>query len=257
MTTTFLIVFPCSQPATFGSRAAVSRISASSALAATCTSPRSFPFTCTAIWYASSTTRPGSASGQCSSASSSVRPSPRQSSSAMWGANGASSWTSTSRHSRSDAASPVQSAAAFDNSMSEEMAVLNCSRSSCCVTRRMVLCVRRLRSSTAPFALAPSIFGRLECTRRQMRPRNRCWPWTCSSDQSMSFSAGAAKRMKSRAVSAPNSSMISRGETTFPLLLDIFSPSRPLTMPCVTNFCAGSSMRHRPSSRMTLVQKRK
>ena len=48
-TTTFLTVFPCSQPATLGSCAAISRISASPAVAATCTSPRSLPLTCTAM----------------------------------------------------------------------------------------------------------------------------------------------------------------------------------------------------------------
>ena len=73
----------------------------------------------------------------------------------------------------------------------------------------------------------------------------------------MSFSAGAAKRMNSRAVSAPNSAMISRGETTLPFDFDIFSPSRPLTMPWVTSFCAGSVTRHSPNSSITMVQKRK
>ena len=257
MTTTLLIVFPCSQPATLGSLAAVSRISASSALAATCTSPRSLPLTCTAIWYASSTTSAGSASGQCRRVNSSLRPSSRHNSSAMCGANGESSCTRISRHSRNEAASPLQSDAAFDSSISEEIAVLNWSRSSCWVTRRIVLCVRRRSSSTAPFALAPAIFGRLAWTSRQTRLRKRCCPCTCSSDQSTSFSAGAAKRMNKRAVSAPNSSMISRGETTLPLLLDIFSPSRPLTIPWVTSFWAGSSMSQSPSSCITLVQKRK
>ena len=63
--------------------------------------------------------------------------------------------------------------------------------------------------------------------------------------------------MNSRAVSAPYSAMISRGETTLPFDFDIFSPSRPLTMPCVTSFCAGSLTAQRPSSFITIVQKRK
>ena len=49
MTTHFFSVFPSSHAFTLGSAAAAARISSSVAAAETCTSPRSLPFTCTAI----------------------------------------------------------------------------------------------------------------------------------------------------------------------------------------------------------------
>src|SRR3989304_5697823 len=65
-----------------------------------------------------------------------------------------------------------------------------------------------------------------------MRLRNRNAPSTPCSFQSRSFSGGAAKRMKSLAVSAPYRSINVEGSTTFRFDLDIFiDPPTPTVSP--------------------------
>ena len=92
---------------------------------------------------------------------------------------------------------------------------------------------------------------------RHTRARKRKSPSTCSSDQSMSFSGGAAKSMNMRTVSAPKRATIGPGATTLPHRFDIFRPSGPFTMPWVTSRLQGSSSCTSPSPCITRCQNRK
>jgi len=91
----------------------------------------------------------------------------------------------------------------------------------------------------------------------QTRLTNRACPSICSSLQSKSRSGGPAKSTYIRTVSAPYRSTMVAGATTFPQRFDIFRPSGPFTMPCVTSLVTGSSVGTRPRIFIHRLQKRK
>ena len=97
--------------------------------------------------------------------------------------------------------------------------------------------------------------ARFSSTQRHTRPRKRLDPSTPFSDQSRSFWGGAANRMKSLTVSAPNRFTISVGSTTLPRDFDILAPSL-MTMPCVSRLVKGSRTRIRPMSARNFVKNR-
>ena len=71
--------------------------------------------------------------------------------------------------------------------------------------------------------------------------------------QSKSLSGAEFDTRYSLNESAPNLSIISRGSTMLFFDFDIFSPSLPLTIPCVKYLSAGSSKFSKPKSLKNFV----
>ena len=115
------------------------------------------------------------------------------------------------------------------------------------------------RNATSSFVRSPVWFSlaawSYASTIRHTRPKKRKEPSTPWSLQSRSRSTGAANKMNKRAVSAPYLLMISSGETTLPLDLDILLPSLS-TIPCVKRPRNGSLASMRPKSWITFTKKR-